>query len=269
MRRLISFACDGRRLAGTLDEGTAPTGILIVSGGNEIRIGAHRGMAKLARDIAAKGYPVFRFDRRGIGDSDGDNKGFESSGPDIAAALTEFRSACPSVKHVIAFGNCDAATALLLHQPLCVDALVLANPWLIEASTDAPAPASARAYYRQRLKDPRAWGRLFKGAVKIGRLFGSLRAASRKDVASSLSMRVADQMTLFPVDTAILLAEHDATAIAFKAQWNDTHFESIRARVPLTTIDSASHSFASNADHAALVDAILVTLAQCPAANSA
>lgn len=261
MRRLISFSCEGQTLAATLDEASGATGLLIVSGGNEIRIGAHRGMAKLARDVAAHHYPVFRFDRRGIGDSEAVNTGFESSGADIAAAIVAFRAACPTLTRILAFGNCDAATALLLHQPLDVDALMLANPWLIEANIDAPAPATARAYYAERMRNPLAWLGLFKGAVNFGRLFGSLRAAAQKDTASSLSTRVAEQMTRWPVDTEIMMAERDGTAVAFKAQWNSALFDNHRSRVAITTINSASHSFASDADYAALLEALLAKLA--------
>ena len=51
-------------------------GLLLVTGGNEVRSGAFSGQAQLAARIARKGFPVFRFDRRGVGDSDGENKGF-------------------------------------------------------------------------------------------------------------------------------------------------------------------------------------------------
>ena len=52
MRRLIAFPCAGETLLGTLDEAYGKTGLLIVSGGNEIRIGAHRGMALLAQRLS-------------------------------------------------------------------------------------------------------------------------------------------------------------------------------------------------------------------------
>src|SRR3546814_10409691 len=95
MRHHLTFACEGAALAATLDEAPGTTGLLIVSGGNEIRSGAHRGMAMLSQRIAAAGHPVLRFDRRGIGDSDGSNGGLEPSDPDIAAALAAFRADQP------------------------------------------------------------------------------------------------------------------------------------------------------------------------------
>ena len=47
-RRLTVFPCAGEWLGGTLDAAPGGTGLLIVSGGSEVRIGAHRGMALLA-----------------------------------------------------------------------------------------------------------------------------------------------------------------------------------------------------------------------------
>jgi exosortase A-associated hydrolase 1 len=262
MRRIISFKCEGVTLAGTLDEGIEATGLLIVSGGNEIRIGAHRGMAELAQAIAGKGHPVFRFDRRGIGDSDGENGGFDTSGPDISAAIAAFRAECPQIRRIIAFGNCDAATALWLHQPLAIDALVLANPWLVESATESPAPATTRAYYARRLRDPRAWAGFFKGAVNLAALFGSLRTATQRNEPSSLAARVAHQLERFSQPTTILLAAHDGTAVAFKAQWGSDLFDRYRSDIKIISFESSSHSFAGDSDFALLVDALTTALAQ-------
>ena len=64
MRTPLEFACGGDTLFGTLDTAPGQTGLLIVSGGNEIRTGAWAGQAQLAARVAAAGHPVFRFDRR-------------------------------------------------------------------------------------------------------------------------------------------------------------------------------------------------------------
>ena len=94
MKRLhLSFECREDRCAATLDSAPGTTGLLMVSGGNEIRAGAFNGQSRLAAEIAAAGFPVFRFDRRGIGDSEGTNRGFRKSTKDIAAALLAFETA--------------------------------------------------------------------------------------------------------------------------------------------------------------------------------
>ena len=264
MRRIVAFNCEGVTLSGTLDEGSADTGLMIVSGGNEIRIGAHRGMAQLALDIAAKGYPVFRFDRRGIGDSEGENGGFESSGPDIQSALGAFRLGCPHLTRIIAFGNCDAATALILHNA-DVERLVLANPWLIESVDDLPPPAAIKDRYARRLRDPGAWIALFTGKINLRNAAKGLnRVFAPKSNIKGLAFRVATALANDSKPTTILLASGDNTAIAFADAWKGTDFERSRHRVDVTVIpiDSPSHSFARDTDYAKLVDTLTTALAQ-------
>lgn len=236
MRRLIAFACEGSLLAGTLDEAPGGTGVLIVSGGNEVRCGAHRGMAMLAQALAAEGIPVFRFDRRGVGDSDGENRGYASSTPDIAAALAAFRREQPQVRRVIGFGNCDAASALLLHDHDC-DALVLTNPWLGDDAAAAPA-AAVRRYYLRRLASPHAWRHLLSGGVRT--IAGALGHAFGLSPEQPLAGRVTAALTRRPL--TIALATGDRTAQVFAAGIRTP------AQVRIVTIDTASHSFAGRGD---------------------
>lgn len=155
-RRQIIFECEGDRLAGTLDLADGPSGLLFVSGGNEIRSGAFSGQAHLAARLAGAGYPVLRFDRRGIGDSEGENRGFRDSSADIAAAIAAFRAHLPTLEKIVAFGNCDAASALMLNRAKGCDALVLANPWTFEDSSEtAMPPSTIRARYAEKLRNPR------------------------------------------------------------------------------------------------------------------
>ena len=259
MREILTFPCEGFRLGGTVDTADKATGLLIVSGGNEIRIGAHRGMARLAQVIAAKGVPVFRFDRRGIGDSEGDNHGFQSSGPDIAAALVAFRAACPQLDHVVAFGNCDAATALVIHDP-AVDGLVLANPWIIEPTDDLPPAAAIRDRYARRLRDPKAYLALLTGKLNIRAARDGFRkisasAPAPQPLANTMAQKLARQRAM---PTIILLASGDNTAIAFAHAWSSDLFKEARQRSDVTviTLDSTSHSFAGEADFEILVQTV-------------
>lgn len=255
MRRVIAFPCEGETLVGSLDEAAGRTGLLIVSGGNEIRCGAHRGMAQLAAALAERGVPVFRFDRRGVGDSTGENGGFASSGPDIMAAASAFRAAMPSVERVAGFGNCDAATALLLHGGDAIDRLILANPWVVEQADDLPPAAAIRARYASRLRDPAAWAKMFTGQVNIGNIVSGLtKIALTRAELSPLEARVFPALAAHP-DAKIILAAGDATAIAFADAARRAGHDP-RALV----IDTASHSFAGPAEQAALLGAIVAML---------
>jgi exosortase A-associated hydrolase 1 len=262
LRRLLNFNCEGAVLAATVDEASGAAGLLIVSGGNEIRIGAHRGMAKLAKDVATAGYPVFRFDRRGIGESEGANSGFPSSGPDIAAAIEAFRAACPQMRHIVAFGNCDAASALALHAVAGAEALILANPWVIEPQDELPPVAAIRARYLERIVDPKAWFGLLTGATSMKKLASGLMRIAKPEVPSPLANQVAQGMQSFNGPISILLASRDGTAQAFVSEFRSPVFAVVRSRPNciVQTIDSASHSFANDADYHFLLTNVLEAL---------
>ncbi|MBC9031186.1 hydrolase 1, exosortase A system-associated [Sphingomonas sp. JC676] len=263
MRSLIAFPCAGETLLGTLDGTPGPTGLLIVSGGNEIRIGAHRGMALLAQRVAEAGHSVFRFDRRGIGDSTGENRGYESSADDIVAAAATFRAET-GVTRIVAYGNCDAATALaFFHKPAGIDALLLANPWVIEPTDDLPPAAAIRSHYAQKLRDPREWLRLLRGGVNIAKLFKGLIKVSQKqsEVPDGIPARLARTLASAQVPITVLLAKGDNTAIAFADAYKSPAFEPGRPRIRIEQLDSASHSFASATDKDWLFAKVLAALA--------
>jgi exosortase A-associated hydrolase 1 len=259
MRSVIAYDCVGETCMATLDDARGTAGLLIVSGGNEIRVGAHRGMAKLAADIAAAGYPVFRFDRRGIGDSAGENGEFTSSAQDLATALTSFRAQCPQMERVIAFGNCDAASALLLHPPEGLAGLVLGNIWVIETVDEMPPPAAIKARYLERMKDPKAWIGLFTGAINLKKLAGGLVRIAKPATVSTLADSVANGIENCKIPATILLAKQDATALAFAEVWNKSGFDKARKNplIKLIEMDSASHSFAAQADYTILKTTLL------------
>lgn len=222
MSRLhLTFNCNGDTLAGTLDTAPSTTGLLLVSGGNEIRSGAFGGQAALAARIAKAGFPVFRYDRRGVGDSEGENRGFERSKPDILTALEAFRAMAPSVTKIYAFGNCDAASALMLAEGAGCDGLILSNPWTIEdESDDTPPPEAVRSRYIDKLKNPKEVWRLLSGGVNIAKLIKGLRQASKGSIApTGLAERMAAGVEAFDGPVHILLASDDRTAQMFDSTW--------------------------------------------------
>jgi len=253
-RQLIPFGCAGETLMGTLDHAAASgsTGLLLVSGGNEIRAGAWGGQARLSARLAREGVPVFRYDRRGVGDSGGANLGFRHSAPDIAAARAAFIAAAPHLRRVVAFGNCDAASALMLHAAAIggIDALVLANPWTVDgdesgAGENGTLPvhsaAALRRHYLRRLTDPAQWLRLLTGKVRMTGLADSLATAARPQAGSALAGAMEQGLADFAGPVTILLAEGDRTAQLFRSHWS--------AGDPrIAGCASASHSFVDAQD---------------------
>lgn len=253
----FTFACDGMTLSATLDAADGTTGLLIVTGGNEVRAGAWNGQAQFAARIAAAGFPVLRFDRRGVGDSEGTNGGFRSSGPDIAAALAAFRAKCPHTNRVVALGNCDAASALMLAEGAGLDALVLSNPWTIDEEADSAPAEVVRDHYRRRLADPAALRRLVTGKVSIAKLVKGLFAAIRPapKAATGLAAEVAQGLEAFGGEVRILIAGRDRTGLAFLAKWD-------KADPRIRSFAGATHSYVEPEARKWLVAQVLEMLEQ-------
>jgi len=260
MRRLLTFACEGAELGASLDEAAGATGLLIVVGGSQTRIGSHRMFERLAKAVAAAGHPCLRFDRRGVGDSAGEDPGWRDSGPDIAAAAAAaFRREAPGVTRIVALGLCDGAGALCLHGAAAgVDELILVNPWLVEASENAPAPAALRRHYRERLTTFAGWRKLLTGSISYtSALRGILRAGNKTQDATSRALAAALRDSGLPATW--ILAEGDATAVAAAHELGKRHWRGLADR--RTMIPTDSHTFARPGDAAALEQAVLAALA--------
>jgi exosortase A-associated hydrolase 1 len=266
MAALIVTAPGGARLAAMTHPADGPVGVLIVPGAPQTRAGAHRGFVTLARAVAAQGHPVLRIDRRGLGDSDGDDPGFHAIGGDLAAAAAALRATFPAVRRVIGLGLCDGAAALAL-APGGFDALVLLNPWLADGDRmgDLPPAAAIRSRYRDRLLKPRHWLRLLRGEVELRGILRGVGRAAQGDARSQTAQQVADRLASFPGRVLVVLAGADATAQAFAQQWHGPTFSRARRRgsVAMVTVPGATHTFA-RPDHAAALDRIVTEFAaQC------
>lgn len=254
-RRHVTFTCEGDRLVGTLDVAAGRTALLLVSGGNEVRAGAWNGQARFAARIAAAGYPVLRFDRRGVGDSEGANGGFRSSAPDLAVARDTLRAHCPQVDRVIGLGNCDAASALMLADGAGLDGLVLSNPWTIENDGEEAPAEVVRDHYRRRLADPAAIRRLLTGQVSLLKLARSLVSALRPAPAApgGLAEQMEQGIAGFAGPIRFLVAGRDRTGLAFLARWDK---DDPRIR----TCPGATHSYVEPDAQDWLVEQVLEVL---------
>jgi exosortase A-associated hydrolase 1 len=177
----LRFDCQGEELFGVLSLPEQPSrrGVLVVVGGPQYRVGSHRQFALLARGLATEGFAALRFDYRGMGDSSGAIRTFESVGEDLRAAVDQFFALVPGLEEVVIWGLCDGASAALFyaHQDPRVGGLVLLNPWVRTA--DGLAKATLKHYYRARLLDPALWKKLASGRFDYRAAAGSLLAQLR------------------------------------------------------------------------------------------
>lgn len=260
LRRLLTFTCEGAVLTATVDGAAGSTGILFATGGSQTRIGSHRMFERLARGLAAAGYPCLRFDRRGVGDSEGEDPGFRGAAPDLAAAAAALRTQCPSVRGLLGIGLCDGATALALGAAGAgLDGVVMVNPWLVEAELGAPPAAAIKRHYREQLTSLSGWKRLLSGSISYRKLLkGLLKTARPEDRSLATATAAALEASEAPV--ALILARGDATAIAAESVWATAPWRAIRSRSAVTYVESDSHTFAGPGDDQALLAACLAAL---------
>jgi exosortase A-associated hydrolase 1 len=259
MRRLLSFPCAGEELAASLAGAGGATGLLLVTGGSQTRIGSHRMYERLAKSLAELNYPCLRYDRRGVGDSGGEDPGFRGSGPDLAAAASAFRRESERVERIIGFGLCDGATTLALFGGAAgLDGLILVNPWLVEAEAGEPPPAAIKAHYRQRLLSREGWAKILSGRVDYGKLLKGIGKISVKEQRSLLARDTAAALAAARLRAWTILAEGDATAIAAQQELKAPAFKGLIEGVQKVATDS--HTFARSGDDAALLAATVRAL---------
>lgn len=175
----VIFDCQGAQLIGVLHHAMLPADIgllTIVAGGPQYRAGCGRQLVELGRRLAHEGIPVFRFDYRGMGDSEGDFAGFRFIEKDIEAAIAEFKRNVTSLRRIIIWGGCDAASAALIHAYRFEDVvgIIAANPFV---SSEKTASGVKRKHYLERVRQLSFWKKVFRFEYDFGRL---LRDAIKK-----------------------------------------------------------------------------------------
>jgi len=253
-QRALQFTCHGCRLFGILHVPDEPLqrGVLIVTGGPQYRVGSHRQFVLLARHLAEHQVPVMRFDYRGMGDSEGELRGFEHIQDDLEAAICEFFTAMPQLQELVLWGLCDGATAAAFHAPgdPRVTGLIMANPWV--RTSQGEARTTLRHYYAQRLRDREFWAKLANGRFGFGGAVRSLRqvatAASRPStLVETLPERLYQSLQRFHGQVLIILSGADLGAREFMAlPRQHKHWRTLLAspRVRQTVIANANHTFA-------------------------
>jgi len=262
------FECEGDRLIGiaTHPQQPAATGVVIIVGGPQYRAGSHRQFTLLARQLAEHGIASFRFDYRGMGDSEGAMRNFEAIDADIKAAIDTFTTLVPNIRQVVLWGLCDAASAALYygHTDPRVKSMILLNPWV---HTEAGAArARLKHYYLARLLSRAFWAKLLSGKIQFGESIVGLAKSAQQANSDTVGKPVPgadtrhgsatyiDQMLsgfkAFKGKIQIILSGEDLVAQEFE-QLRKTNVNWTRAcsqpRVKLSMVKNANHTFSSAA----------------------
>jgi len=263
--------CEGARLLGLLHQPArldGTVGVVIIVGGPQYRIGSHRQFVLLARSLAQAGYPVLRFDYRGMGDSEGELAGFEHAASDVRCAIDALFARVPQLRQVVLWGLCDGASAACFYAAgdARVSALALLNPWVRGQQT--LARSLLFNYYVARLFNRQAWRELLGKRAKLGTAFKSVLSTTRQalagpqptpsgsgttpaaNVSPPLLPRVAAGLEKFQGAILLVIAGADVTGAEFVqgiAQHRGLRRRLAKANVTRKVLEAADHTFSTRA----------------------
>lgn len=278
----LAFDCEGETLVGVVAHPESPStaGVVIAVGGPQYRAGSHRQFTLLARHLAEAGYPSLRFDFRGMGDSGGSPMRFDTTAPDIAAALAALKRHVPTLERTVLWGLCDAASAALLywhetHDPR-ISGLCLLNPWVRSEAT--LARTHVRHYYGRRLRTAEFWKKLLSGGIDVRSAFGEAIIKARQTFLSSdgpretaalpFQQRMAMAWQAFPAPILVILSENDLTAREFRDTVDrDPGWKGALSRpgVEVVEVADADHTFSTRRWRQQVADACAAWLCEIAA----
>jgi len=266
----VVFNCSDESLYGILhspENIPSDTGVVILVGGPQYRVGSHRQFVELARGLAEEDIPVFRFDFTGMGDSTGVFPGFESLCCDIRAAIDAFTEQRPEVRKIILWGLCDGASAACFYASKDdrVIGLCMVNPWV--RTEQGEAETFLKHYYLGRLLSKGFWRKFLSGKLQLFKALGGLVANLKRtrvkvvpesenfDVVSknisadnnaSLPVKVFEGLSSFSGNLMFIISGNDLTAAEFMdAISKDKKWENFMrsAKVKMMEVPEADHTF--------------------------
>ena len=261
VEQALVLECSSEQLVAVVHlapDARAPIGVLVVVGGPQYRVGSHRQFTLMARALAAAGFPVMRFDYRGMGDSDGEFQGFESVGDDIRCALDAFVHAVPALQGVVLWGLCDGASAVLMgcNSDPRVRGVIIANPWVRTQASEAQV--YLRHYYGTRFLQLAFWKKALSGGLNpistLREIATKVRTAQASAPAAGSRTSFIDRMrsgwAAFKGPTLLLISGQDLTAKEFMdLSAASPEWQKLLRRPTVQTVElkEADHTFSQRA----------------------
>ena len=272
--RFCRFGED-EQLFGILSRTTTATdypAIMFFNAGAVHHVGPNRLYITLARNLSALGFACFRFDLEGIGDSVPSSRLIRENHPYPDTAVTDAKAALNHLKHqfgytrFIALGLCSGAhTAFHVglnfeHEEIV--GLILINPltfyWSEGMSLATTRQFRDVSHYKQSVRNPSSWRKLFRGKVNIANLarvalsyFGTLSRSYYRSLLELLNSGAGSQLSrdlqkLFAMNCTptFVIAEGDPGRDILMANARRTVSTALKTnQMNLHMISGADHTF--------------------------
>jgi len=206
--------------------------VIVVAGGPQYRVGAHRQFVNLARLLASHNIASIRFDHRGTGDSTGELRGFIDMNADIQSAVNMLLDNVPEVGKVVLWGECESATASAFYgySDARIQGIFMVNPWI--RTDEGQAKTMLKHYYWRRVLEKAFWSKVVSGDFSITKSLKSCLSLVRSTISKSgggndsviedeleslpLPERLAQSCEHFEGELFILTSGYDYIAMEFK-----------------------------------------------------
>jgi alpha-beta hydrolase superfamily lysophospholipase len=259
---------------------SAAPAVILLNTGIEYRVGPHRLYVPLARELAARGHVVFRYDLGGLGDSApppgaAENVVYPDHAVDDAReAIALIRKLAPG-RRVILAGLCSGAwhAFCAAKDGLHVDGIVSVNPPLYlrdggEKTTRNPEYQQI-GFYRRAMHDPAKWRRVLRGRSayrNFVRFAGSyvrwkasswLGAASRGRLLDGLA-RDLNFISARGITSLFVFSRGDTGLEYFRIQGEPAlRRRHVRNRIRHIVVDGAGHTFSPPAAQQSLREVLI------------
>jgi alpha-beta hydrolase superfamily lysophospholipase len=281
--RTVRFGPDDRLfgvLTSPFDENADSSTIILLNTGVEYHVGPHRLYVPLAREWAARGHLVLRFDLGGIGDSappagSAHNVAYPRHMlGDAREAIAFVRREAPQ-RRVILAGLCSGGWLAFeaAREGLDVDAIVSVNPPLY--LRDGSAGVQWTMYvdeierYQRSLRDPMKWIKALRGAASYAALVKVAARSMTRHVSVRVNGVLGDGLAGgLARDLAVIAGRGIRTLFIF-SQGDDglAYFQlhaapalrqsSVRELIQQVVVEGAGHTFRPRAAQRALGELLL------------
>jgi len=247
--------------------------IIIANSGSVHHVGPNAVYTLISRALVALGYYVFRIDLENIGDSvvvdlDVENHPYQPNATDNIRAAINFVEQHLAVENFIISGICSGAHVAfhvgLNLSDLKISEILLINPltfyWTPGMSLEIPSSLRMfkdQAYYKQSLRNPEKWKKLFSGKVDIKNITGFIYnrgVALVKQIWSDTQALFLGERTELARDMVaihdrgitvnFIFSSTDPGLDILKSQAKRALWKGIKERwIALHVIDDADHTF--------------------------
>lgn len=251
---------------------TPGVGVLLLNAGIVHRVGPGRIYVKIARELAARGFTVVRFDFSGIGDSKSrcDDLPFDKSAVEEVQSAMGLLQADYGIRRFVLLGGCSGARVSLDTASLDarVSGAILINfpsPDEAELETDAVMRKNSHYVRNFAIRSGQSWRRFFTGQADYKKLASTLLFEIRRRVTGEpmalhqgASFRASVEPLLGRGMHPVFVCSEGDSRLEDLRRLGGTFFKRMcrERKIDLTVVPRSDHTFSSLVDHERLIDII-------------